>query len=278
MTARPRLAGAAWLVVAGALTAGCSLTGFDAPRGAESILEGFSGPSPGEAAVMAQDPDDPSARYRGTVLLANAWFVSENPAYVEMFEDYLQNDENPAIRAVCARALGNHGGPEHAPLLADALLDEDEQVRIEAARALQRVHDPDVIPLLISRLEPPDEVMQREGEASVDVRIEVARALGQYERYEVVQALITALEDRDLAVNRAALSSLETLTGQDLALDTGAWLAWLDETDDPFAAGSVYVFDVYRRDRTWYEAWVPFIPPPPNETPGPPAGMERAAR
>jgi len=254
---------------------GCSLTGFDAPRGADSILEAFEMPSPAEAAEMAQNEYDSSARYRGTILLANAWFVSDNPAYVEMFEDYLVNDEDPIIRAVCARALGNHGGPEHAPLLADALDDESTQVRIEAARALQRIHDPTTIDPLIEHLFPPEELRGIAGEPDPDVRLEVARALGQYENFTVVQALIGALEDPDLSVNRAALWSLETLTGQNFDLDTGAWLTWLEETDEPFAAGGAYVFPVYKRDKAWYE-WVPFVPSPPNETPGPPAGLDRS--
>jgi len=47
-------------------------------------------------------------------------------------------DPDPAVRASAARALGAHGGPDHADLLQALLADEVQQVRVEAAGALLR--------------------------------------------------------------------------------------------------------------------------------------------
>ncbi len=47
-------------------------------------------------------------------------------------------DPDPAVRSSAARALGEHGGPDHADLLQAMLADEVQQVRIEAAGALLR--------------------------------------------------------------------------------------------------------------------------------------------
>jgi HEAT repeat protein len=109
-------------------------------------------------------------------------------------------------------------------------------------------------------------------EPEAEVRAQAAWALGQYATAAVLQALIAGLDDTDLAVNRAALGSLRTLTGQDLGIDRGAWVAWVDSTAQPFAGRSLYYFPVYQRPRRLFE-YIPFAPPPPNERTAPPAGM-----
>jgi hypothetical protein len=240
--------------------AGCA---SDMKPGAKSILEVFAEPAPTDAAKDAIDPYDADKRYRGTLLLANAPFASD-PLYIQLFTDNIK-DTDPGVRAAAARGLGTHGGPEHVPLLVGRLKDEDPIVRVEAARALQRLHNPVAIDPLLAALD-------RDKEPEADVRVEAACALGQYAENRVVEQLIRALQDDNLAVNLRTQDSLRTLTGQDFGLDIAAWQAWYNSTHDLFAARSVYVYPVFYRPKHWYEH-LPFVPGPPVEPQGTPAGM-----
>ena len=262
-----------WACAAGACLAGCEQMGMNAPRGAESILEVFQPTSPTEAADWFLNSKDDDKRYRGAVLLANAWFVGENPAYLEAFKDYLLTDPDPSIRAVCARGLGNNAGPEYAPALARAMREDDVvEVREEAARALQRIHSTEVVrPLVDASREPDPRLVGRPSEPEAAVRVEAVVALGQYEDPYVVEVLIDALDDSSLVVNRAAIQSLKTLTGQDFGYDAAQWTRWQREASDLFAAGDVYEYPVFTRSKDWWE-FIPFVPQPPNETPATPAG------
>lgn len=233
----------------------------------ESIFEVFSPPTPQDAVRWAADPYDADLRYRGTLLLANAPWGGERP-YVEMYE-LAAKDGDPGVRAVALRALANHGSPEHAAIAINALSDPNDLVRWEAARALQRFYAPEAVTPLIERTNP-------DREASDAVRASSAWALGQYAETRVVQTLIAALSERELAVNQAALASLKTLTGQDHGYDAKAWLAWTrDAGTSMFNSRAEYSYRIFERDRFWYE-WIPFIPPPPNETAGLPIGAPAA--
>jgi hypothetical protein len=245
------------------LLAGCGGLTLDVQPGAESILAVVAGPSPAQAARWATDPYDPDNRYRGTLILGMASFAGE-PLYIELFQRNLK-DHDPRVRAAAARALGTNGRPEHADALLAVLDDDDEIVRLEAARGLQRIHAPQVVPELLKRLD-------RAVEPSPNVRAEAAVALGQYPENRVVRGLIAALVDRRLMVNAGTLESLRTLTGQDYGYDRRAWLDWFEATDKPFAARSVYVYPVFRRDRTLFE-YIPFVPQPPNEIAAQPTGL-----
>ncbi|HYE03461.1 MAG TPA: HEAT repeat domain-containing protein [Phycisphaerales bacterium] len=230
----------------------------------ESILAFLpSQPTPAQAAAWFFDPYDPDKRFRGTVLLANAPFGGE-PAYLNGYVDHL-DDADSSVRAAAAFALGMHGGPEHAPLIAPLLADPDRLVRLNAARALQRLHNPEAIPALVERLDP---VKEPEG----DIRAEAAGALGQYAQTRVVYALIGALADERFAVTRRASDSLGTLTGQSFGDDRHAWSRWMATTRDPFARRTAYIYPVYSRKKTLLEH-VPLWPDPPNEQASTPAGM-----
>jgi hypothetical protein len=255
------MGGAAVLALAALVGAGCT----DLRPGATSVLDLFStGPTPQEAAEWAVDKYDPDKRYRGTLALSNAYFGSE-PLYVEL---YVKNasDPDPGVRAVAIRALGNHGGPEHVPLILEGLSETNRNLRLESMRALQRIHEPSVVGSLIERLDPANE-------ADAEVRAESATALGQYAENRVVEALISAMEDSSLAVNRAALSSLRVLTGQDFGFDMRAWIDWDKATRDRFAARGTYQYPVFQRDETFLETVIPFLPRPPNEPAASPVGM-----
>ena len=244
------------------LAGGCSM--FDSiPRGAESVTEIFRGPSPTEAADMALDPYDPDRRFRGIQLLANSDFGGQEP-YVALYIDGL-DDQDAGVRWASVAAIGRHGDPEHVELIVDHLTDPDVGVRTEAARALQRLHNDIAVPALMAATDPANE-------SEPAVRAEAANALGQYAEQRVVQALIARLSDPSLSVNHNTLESLQTLTGQNFGLDQRAWVAWVDETEDVFAARKPYTYPVFARDKTIVE-WLPFVPEPPNEAESTPVGM-----
>lgn len=235
------------------------------PRGTDSLLQVFRPQtSPAEAADMAIDPYSPDRRSKGTTLLSNADFGGE-PVYVELYLDAVA-DADPGVRAAGVRALGRHGDPEQAPLIVERLTDADRMVRIEAARALQRIHNPVAVPALLN-------AVQESKETDPDVRVAAADALGQYAEARVIQGLIGALADSRLAVNFAVRRSLVTLTGQDFAVDRRAWLNWQDTTPDLFAGRQPYVYPAFSREKRPIE-YLPFMPPPPNETASTPVGLD----
>ena len=244
--------------------AGCdSLQGA---RGADSILVAFSPTStPQDAAELALDRFNPDNRFRGINLLADADFGGAE-VYLRLYEDAIE-DEDAGVRQAGVRALGLHGVPEHAQLIAQRLTDPVDGVRVAAARALQRLHNTDATPALMVAI-------STANETNPDVRAEAAHALGQYRQFPVLDALISALDDPSLLVNKATLEALETLTGQNFGLDRVAWTDWLEEAERPFLAGRVYAYPGFKRDRRLLE-YLPFVPGPPNEPAGAPIGLPR---
>lgn len=257
---------ARWLMLAclaAPAVGGCA--GVELRPGARGIFDAVVvEPTPAEAVALAVDPYDPDKRYRGLRLLGRAPFAGED-VYLRLFADSM-DDPDARVRAAAATALANHGHQEHLPLLVRALRDPEPIVRVEAARALQRIHGSIAIDALIGAL-------KVEAEPEPAVRAEVAHALGQYPQRRVAHALIAALADRSLAVNVNAVQSLRTLTGEDFGLDRARWTRWLESTADPFAARQPYYYPIFRRPKQWQE-YLPFVPGPPNETPGQPVGME----
>ena len=258
------------LATGGALLAGCDVFD-DARSGATSIFDVFAQPTPSEAAQMAMDPYDADKRYRGTMLLSNAYFAGD-PLYTRLFVDAAK-DPDASVRIAGVRALANHGDSSHVPLLVERLQDKEPLVRLEAARGLQRLHGDEAVVPLMNASSDPDFVRGNQGsEENPDIRTAAANALGQYRKTEVVQHLISIMNDPSLSVNNASLSSLRTLTGQDLGFERKQWLEWFDETKEPFSAGTPYIYPVFYRDKTFWE-YFPFVPPPPNEVASTPAGM-----
>lgn len=257
----------AWALVVfgvGAVLGGCD--SFENARGAKSILAIAQGPSITDAANWATNEYNANDRYRGIMILANQQFGGE-PVYMRLYVDAV-HDSDAGVRAAGVRGLALHGSPEHVPLLIEALDDEDPIVRLDSARALQRIHNSGAIGPLVNR-------MQIENEENELVRAEAARALGQYAQPYVVDALIASLDDPNLGVNEASRSSLRTLTGQDFGTDIAAWVDWVGNSADLFAARAAYVFPAFYREKRWIE-YLPFLPEPPNETASLPVGMSPA--
>ncbi|MBX3352366.1 MAG: HEAT repeat domain-containing protein [Phycisphaeraceae bacterium] len=262
--ARRRLRAAAALCAAPLLLAGCEWLDDARAKGGtgDSVLEFFQPPSPQQAIAWAADPFDADKRYRGLLLISNSGFGSDS-LYVRMYEQAAA-DGDSGVRAMAARALGRHGGPQHTQILVGLLADDSELVRWEGARALQRVYAPQAVGALLERVAP-------EREISVQVRESVVVALGQYAEPRVVQALFSALNDRRLSVNMAAHRSLVILTGEDFGLETRDWIRWYNASAEPFANRGVYEYPIFHRDSEWWEYIVPWSSPP-NEVAGRPAG------
>ncbi len=241
--------------------------------GCDSLNEEMSGlttpfkqTSPSEAARMAVDPTDADKRREGIILLSNAPFGGVE-VYVEFYRDAVKNEREPIVKAAAIQALGRHGNPSDALLIAPLLANDSEQVRWAAAIALQRLHNPAVVPDLLRALANENEKQ--------DVRIAAATALGQYPEDRVFQGLVGALNARELAVNEAADQSLHTLTDMEFGLDSAQWLAWYAQaakTNSAFADQQEYLYPVYQRKLHWWEKiafWKPIV----WEQPGLPAGL-----
>lgn len=249
------------------LLGGCkgSDLGGRGARDTGSILQVFAPPTPQEAVAWATDPYDADKRARGMLLLVNAPWGGER-VYLDLYRAAL-TDGDPGVRAVAVRGLALHGSPDDVPAILDQFASKDRILRAECARALQRLHNPVAIDPLIKSLS-----IRNEPEAVI--RASAATALGQYAQGKVLDALIGALNDRDLGVNRAAQDSLRVLTGRDHGFDVRDWVAWRKESSDPFAGRTAYVYPVFHRDPTWYEAILPFWKPP-NEIAAAPVGMTK---
>lgn len=239
--------------------AGCETAGQDIGEALK-----FNTPSPSQAAAWMFHRDAEKRRL-GITLISNAPFGGEEP-YLKVYREAIA-DTDPMVRAASAHALGLHGQPADALLLATALGDSSQLVRWEAAKGLQRIHnDQAVAPLIEAMVEDED----------VDVRMAAATALGQYRERGVIEALIRGLDDRSLGVAVHARRSLNILTGENFGTDPVAWLDWSRKVDDPFAKGGVYTYPVYSRDKTLLETITPFGRPV-FEQPGVPVGYPDAA-
>lgn len=241
-----------------------------AATGCDSISQDFNAfteelmpPTPTEAAKLMIDPHDPDQRRRGVLLISNSPFGGADP-YLKVYRDMANREHDPLAKAAALTALGRHGIPDDAIIIAASLDNENLQVKWAAAQALQRLHNPAVVADLLDVL--------RRDEEQTNTRIAAAVAVGQYAQDRVFQGLVGALGDRELALNMAAVMSLQTLTSEDFGLDERAWLGWYNDAREPFAGQREYLYPTYRRDETWLER-LAFWSSTTFEQPAPPAGL-----
>jgi len=230
-----RFAGLAALTCAAAAALGCANGGSEGTL-LSDVLEPITTPTPTEAAMDMLDMDSADNRRKGVSLISASPFGGEE-VYLRVYRELLR-EPDPTVRAASARALGTHGSPDDAALLAQAIDHEidreqsdatvtvlkynepDALVRWEAANGLTKIHNPAAVGPLIKAL-------LRDSDA--DVRAASATALGQYPQSEVYDALLQGLLDPQFRVARAARESLKTLTGTDKGADKDAWLAYRSE-------------------------------------------------
>jgi hypothetical protein len=223
-------------------------------------------PEPAEALDWARNRYDPDKRRTALKWFAHApWAGGE--VYLEIYRALVE-DPDPTVRQAALVALGRHGKPADASLVALRLdLDPNAGVRLQAARTLQRLHHDDAVEPLLEALAE---------DADSWVRAAAAKALGQYPRADVLLALIEALDDEKLEVAAGARRSLVYLTGEDYRYDTIGWFAWAKQVEQPFAQQRLFVYETFWRAQRWYEFILPFLGPP-NEAPGVPHGILQAA-
>jgi hypothetical protein len=254
------------VVVAACVLSACGPVAKIRP-GAQSILEVFAPPTREEAMKLATDEFDANKRYQGLSYVAGSTFGGESQ-YLQLFQDRL-TDRDPGVRTIAARALGSYGSPVDAPAIAKLLVeDTDVNVRIASARALQRLHNPEVVPQLFTALDASKEAEQ-------SVRVEAASALGHYRETRVVERLIAAMADESLPVNLRVRDSLRTLTGADFGTSQADWQSWYKGNASPLASSAGYTYPNFSRGQRWFE-YIPFVPQPPNEATGIPAGVSPA--
>jgi len=239
--------------------AGCETAGQDFGE-----LMNFNTPTPTEAASWMFHRDAEKRRL-GISLISNSHFGGEEP-YMKVYREAI-TDADPMVRAACAHALGLHGSPEDALLLASALTDASDLVRWESAKGLQRIYNNGAVAALNNAVI---------NDSSVDVRMAAANALGQYRERRVIEALVRALDDRSLGVSFHAQRSLRILTGENFGPDTVAWLEWSRNVEHPFAKARLYTYPVYTRDPTFIETFTPFGKRT-YEEPGVPVGFPYSA-
>lgn len=243
---------------------GCGNIGVNYAPGTKSLLQFNTGPNYEQASLRARNPYDANARYQGTLTLANAPFASEDP-FLSLFEQNIK-DRDPSVQMAAARGLANHGAPEHATLLVEALESEVDIVRIEAARGLQRLHNPVAISALMRHSREADEV-------DAAVRAECTHALGQYAEARVLSHLIERLrDDPSLTVVASAMEALKFLTGKEFGLIATEWAVWAEAAENPFAGQTPYLYRYFHRDRKLLE-YIPLVGDPPNEISASPAGF-----
>ncbi|MEE2681194.1 MAG: HEAT repeat domain-containing protein [Planctomycetota bacterium] len=229
----------------------------------QSLGNAMFPPSGAEVGEWATNFNDPQTQQRGLVLLGTApWAGTEQ--YLELYRTCIQGPWDPLVKAGAIKALGRHGNPGDALLVASELKNEFAFVRKEAARSLQRLHDPEVEDMIWQRLI----VEEDQG-----VQVELAIALGQYPSDAVFQALVLELENRQLAVNLAAADSLRCLTGEDHGINSRDWLAWYASAKNPFQNEEIYLYPVYTRPLGFLD-WINIFNPTVWEKPSLPRGLE----
>jgi cyclophilin family peptidyl-prolyl cis-trans isomerase/HEAT repeat protein len=85
-------------------------------------------------AMLTERGQSEESRYGGAYLLANA----KRPEALSSLRRCL-GDEAPDVRALCAKGIGDVGGPEEASVVGPLLRDEVPRVTAEAARALAKL-------------------------------------------------------------------------------------------------------------------------------------------
>ncbi len=176
------------------------------------LTRNLAGPTPAQAGRDGFDRQDADKRRRAIALISSADWGGESE-YLAVYRLIL-SDPDPTVRAACVAALGRHGQPDDAILIAPQLGADEADLRWETAKALRKLHHGVVVPRLIQTLQSDDDP---------DTRMAAAEALGQYRRRDVFDALVGALTSPDFGTAHAARRSLTLLTGADAGPEPADW-------------------------------------------------------
>lgn len=166
----------------------------------------------------------------------------------EVFDTIARTDTDGPVRCAAIRAMGKGPAEPTVETLVKLLRSPDREdanvrtaaplVRAEAAKELLKIvesglhgsaQEPAIAEMLVERL-------LRESER--DVRLRCLEMAAFLPRRELISPLIDALGETDFTLRRAAVQSLESLTGHSHGYDSQAWKAWLASCEDPFAGRS----------------------------------------
>lgn len=117
-------------------------------------------------------------------------------------------DENPEVRKIAAKALGQMQSPGTEKALIKLLEDPNLKVRTSAIEALASAGNANSIDPLIKQLE-----RSSETDKNTAYRISIIETLGKLQDMRAIDPLIKMLEDKKLEVKIAALHSLGVLGG-----------------------------------------------------------------
>jgi HEAT repeat protein len=132
----------------------------------------------------------------------------------------LKDEPSAAMRMELTRTLGELPAESAQAALAAAAVDENPQVRVVACKALGQRQTAE-------SLESLGKVVAED--TDLDVRIAAARELGRFQDPAAAQALRPALDDRDASLQAMAMQSLRNVTGKrEYANSVPAWRQYLD--------------------------------------------------
>ena len=142
----------------------------------------------------------------------------------EMLERY-RNEANPLLRQAVVKVVGRLNASSVDETLQVAMKDDDPQVRIMAVKALGQRGNEEALKTLAA-------AMSEDGD--LDVRIAVAAELKRWKNSpEATRALAAALEDNDAALQHQAIASLEKVTGRSYGMNAPAWREYLAGGNPP---------------------------------------------
>ena len=190
--------------------------------------------SPQAVTIDALKNDNPDIRYKSLKELAKSNSYKDDWAVMSI-EVIARTDPSPSVRALAVHTLGRVADKEVVKVLKEALNDPNGRVRAEAAWALAQI-DFENIGMNKKERESVSQALSASlaSDESVDVRINSAMALEHFKDRKVLYALIAALKDKDFAVQFQAEKSLVLLTGKTFYGNADKWVAWFEDTKNPF--------------------------------------------
>lgn len=180
------------------------------------------GKSAVEPLIASLNDEDPNIRKMAAKTLGNIG----DPCAVDSLIISLK-DENWDVRGDACYALGKIKNIRAVEPLVDVLKDEKPTVRAGAVWALGEIKDKRVLELLIVALKDKDKW----------VRSKTVEALGKIKDPRVVEYLLVGLNDEDSDVRWYVATALKEVTEKDFGEDVTKWQKWWEENKGEFSKG-----------------------------------------